>query len=412
MPWKFNRGEWTEAYVFLRLLGEGRIYGAKADLTRDDDTYISIINIIRDEPDQILIFKRFVEDHIDKVNVSRDGAEIRIVAAPEMSEFAGQLYESIKSVTSGSAFEIPGVQDYLESLGLTSPKANLSNTAKGKYGAKTDIVITSEDSLDHSTMTTGFSIKSHVGSSATLFNCSQTSGFTFEIVGCNERKMHELNSKYAFLSIIEAIREDKELSLKYGGCRNENFEQNIAIVDSRMEEILSEAILVQSSYYGECRANDVKVISDKLAERNPIEVRNPQMFYPAKFKDFLFASFAGMTASTLWNGRKLLTGGYIDVNRDGEMLYYRAMSDDVFANYLFEHTYFDRPDRGVQKDIAVAQAAAYLNGRTLSPEELHSLEYVVKDGQEKRNSKKGDFGYVYEKEGKYYIDFNFQIRFR
>ena len=25
--WEFNRGEWTEAYVFLRLLGEGRIYG-------------------------------------------------------------------------------------------------------------------------------------------------------------------------------------------------------------------------------------------------------------------------------------------------------------------------------------------------------------------------------------------------
>lgn len=30
--WQFNRGEWTKAYVFMRLLGEGRIYGASSDL--------------------------------------------------------------------------------------------------------------------------------------------------------------------------------------------------------------------------------------------------------------------------------------------------------------------------------------------------------------------------------------------
>lgn len=32
--WKFNRGEWTEAYVFMRLLGDGRIYGASSELTK------------------------------------------------------------------------------------------------------------------------------------------------------------------------------------------------------------------------------------------------------------------------------------------------------------------------------------------------------------------------------------------
>ena len=55
--WKFNRGEWTEAYVFMRLLGDGRIYGASPKLTKDDSIYIDIINIIRDEPDKILIFE-------------------------------------------------------------------------------------------------------------------------------------------------------------------------------------------------------------------------------------------------------------------------------------------------------------------------------------------------------------------
>lgn len=35
--WAFNRGEWTEAYVFLRLLGVGRVYAADSNLERNDN---------------------------------------------------------------------------------------------------------------------------------------------------------------------------------------------------------------------------------------------------------------------------------------------------------------------------------------------------------------------------------------
>ena len=135
---------------------------------------------------------------------------------------AKELYDGIKTLAANRVINIANVQDYLESIGIDSPKANLSERAKEKYGAKTDVIITSEDSLDHSITTEGFSIKSHIGSPATLFNCSQTSGFSYEIVGCDERGMHELNSKDAFLSIVAGIKE--KFSLKYIGCRNEKFE--------------------------------------------------------------------------------------------------------------------------------------------------------------------------------------------
>lgn len=406
--WKFNRGEWTEAYVFLRLLGDGRMYGASSELTRDDSTYIDIINIIRDEPDKMLIFERFIEDNMAYIKATKDGEDIKVITAPELSECAQILYDKIKKLTANRVTAIVDVQKFLEVLGIDTPKANLSESAKEKYGAKTDVIITSEDSLDHSKTTEGFSIKSHIGSPATLFNCSQTSGFTFEVVGCDKKSMHEINAKDSFLSIVNAVKEN--YSLKYVGCRNEAFEQNIAIVDSRMEEVLSAAILVQSAYYGACGSN-VKDVCNKVIELNPINVRNPQMFYPAKFKDFLFDSFAGMTASSIWNGRKRLTGGYIDVSRSGEMLYYRAMSDDIFGNYLFENTYFDRPDRGMPKELAVAQAKAYIESRELSENEISTLTFINGVSGTKK-SKKGDFGYIYEKDNKYYLDFNFQIRFR
>lgn len=406
--WLFNRGEWTEAYVFMRLLGDGRIYGASSDLTKDDSIYIDIINIIRDEPDKMLIFERFVDDNITYINASKDGESIKVVTAPEFSKYAQVLYENIRTLASKRVTCIAEVQQYLESLGINTPKAKLSKAAKEKYGAKTDVIITSENSLDHSKATEGFSIKSHIGSPASLFNCSQTSGFRFEVVGCDVKGMHETNAKDDFLAIMAAIKE--KFSLEYAGCRNEAFEQNIAIVDSRMEEILSTAVLAQASYYGECNSK-VKEVCKKVVELNPLNVKNPQMFYPAKFKDFLFASFAGMTASSIWNGRKRLTGGYIDVSRNGEMLYYRAMSDDVFGNYLFEHTFFDRPDRGMRMDLAIAKAEAFLAGRELSENETNSYLYKngVSGGQK---PKKGDFGYVYEENDRYFIDLNFQIRFR
>lgn len=403
--WEFNRGEWTEAYVFLRLLGVGRIYGASAELVKDETSYIDIVNVIRDEPDKFLIFERFVKDKISYVQLFKDNESLKIATAPEFNEKADYLYRQLKLLGTGNRkVDIPEIQEYLENFLINTPKANLSKEAKKRYGSKTDIIITSEDSLDHVKTTGGFSIKSHIGSSPTLFNSSQTSGFIYKVVGCNEEGMHSLNARDSFLDIISGIREN--YSLEYSGCRNEIFEQNIKMVDSRMDEILQYAMLLFVGYVPNNSSNTLPSICDVLALNNPLGVRNPQAFYKTKFKSLLFASFAGMTATKEWNGRKMLTGGYIDVDREGEMLYYRAISDDVFENYLYQHTYFDRPDRGELKDLSIAEAQCFIDeNRHLTEEEKTNL---LNDC----HGKKGDFGYVYQEGNDFYIVINFQIRFR
>ena len=52
--WEFNYGEWTEAYVFLRLLGNGRIYAADRNFEQDENVYIDILNITPIEAINIL----------------------------------------------------------------------------------------------------------------------------------------------------------------------------------------------------------------------------------------------------------------------------------------------------------------------------------------------------------------------
>ena len=253
-------------------------------------------------------------------------------------------------------------------------------------------------------------IKSHIVSSPTLFNCSSTSGFIYKVVGCDIDGMHQLNYKEGFRDIIDAIKQD--YSLEYVGCRNEIFEQSLRMIDWRMDEILSHALLMQIGYNEGLDSSSVEDMCLALAKENPLGARNPDFFYESKIKCLLFASFAGMTASTEWNGRKKLTGGYIDVDREGELLYYRAISDDIFESYLYKHTYLDRPDRGANKNLAMAEAKARIDEqRELTEAEKNKIIYKNgKDGT--KNSKKGDFGYVYQNGEDFYIVVNFQIRFR
>ncbi|MBR1519868.1 MAG: HpaII family restriction endonuclease [Bacteroidaceae bacterium] len=252
--------------------------------------------------------------------------------------------------------------------------------------------------------------KSHIGSSPTLFNCSSTSGFIYRVVGCDVDGMYRLNYKEGFRDIIDAIK--KDYSLEYAGCRNEIFEQNLRMIDWRMDEILSHALLMQIGYNEGLDSSNIEDMCAALAKENPLGARNPNYFYESKIKCLLFASFAGMTASTEWNGRKKLTGGYIDVDKDGELLYYRAISDDIFENYLYKHTYLDRPDRGACKTLAMAEAKVRIDEkRELTEAERKKIIYKNgKDGT--KNSKKGDFGYVYQDGEDFYIVVNFQIRFR
>lgn len=44
-----NKGEWSEIYVLLRLLADGKLYAADDDLQRPENIYFPIVKIIREE---------------------------------------------------------------------------------------------------------------------------------------------------------------------------------------------------------------------------------------------------------------------------------------------------------------------------------------------------------------------------
>ena len=137
--WEFNKGEWTEAYVFLRLLGDGRIYGANEHLEKDERLYIDIVNIYKYEAEKIYRFAREISDSAASVSGYENEQRFIIMTPPELSDRAGMLYAAIRNVKSGDRkFRVPEVQDYLQRLKFSSPKVpalpkqyeNLSSSTK------------------------------------------------------------------------------------------------------------------------------------------------------------------------------------------------------------------------------------------------------------------------------------------
>ena len=66
-----NNGEWSELYVFLKLLGDGVLYAADANLNKINDLYYPLIEILRKENEQI---KHYVKNDVN-INIVDDAGK-------------------------------------------------------------------------------------------------------------------------------------------------------------------------------------------------------------------------------------------------------------------------------------------------------------------------------------------------
>ena len=44
-----NKGEWSEIYIFLKLMSDGKVYAADKNMNRLTNVFLNIIKIIREE---------------------------------------------------------------------------------------------------------------------------------------------------------------------------------------------------------------------------------------------------------------------------------------------------------------------------------------------------------------------------
>lgn len=377
-----NKGEWSEIYVFLKLLADGRLNAADADLNALADIYYPLIKILRVEAD-----KRREYIYNDTIKVV-DGNTKDIIFELQINEFIEKSQELFKNLkgSSGLSFQFPEIEKFLNSIDV--------NTLSATSLDKSDIKIVVHDYNTGSNPTFGFSIKSMIGSDSTLFNPAAGTNFIYKLtkpVGLDFDLKH---FNYETLRLTKGTKKSKitlrlntleELGFKYEFVRiqSENLHLNLQLIDSQLPEIISH--LVYSKFNtGRSRITDLVSI---LNERNPLKfnLASGHPFYEYKIKNFLSEVALGMTPEAVFTGKYDATGGIIIVKEDGDIVCYHIYNKNEFQTYLINNTKLDQPATSEDND---------------NP----GFEKVGK-------AKPYKYGWVYEENNELFIKLNLQIRF-
>lgn len=319
-----NKGEWSELYAFLRLLADGKLYAADADLHKLEQVYFPILAILRQELESGKMEYRLNEKKREVV-LYWNGDKIKSISSDKLSEYADSFYSGILSGNS-SAFVIPNAEKMMEDIKCTKIKAPSSD--------KTDITLRVYDRKTGFSSLVGYSIKSELGNAPTLLNASGATNFRYMVTGLTAEAIKSVNgidTKSKLRDRINAIEERG--SLKFDGACNNVFSGNLLLIDSKMEDIISFMLM---EYYKNGRPF-CSEIATALERRDPIGYHREGV-YRYKIKKLLCAVALGMMPSKKWSGQDEANGGYIIVKESGEVLAYHLYNRNMFENYLLNNT--------------------------------------------------------------------------
>ncbi|MEG1299694.1 MAG: HpaII family restriction endonuclease [Erysipelotrichaceae bacterium] len=324
-----NKGEWSEVYVLLRLLAQGKIHAADENVQKIDDIYFPILKIIREEIKQQ---KReyIINSHVSKIKIYLNDELVSELEQSEFEQQANYLYSQIlKGVN--RAFPIEQTEQFMNQIGCKRLAAPSSD--------KTDITMQIHDIQTGFEPVCGFSIKSEVGSAPTLINATGATNFIYKVKGLNEEQIESINSIETKAKIRDRMKRifNEATSVEFVKVKSETFNRNLMLIDSKLPEILANSLLY---HYRDGIANCADIVA-KMEEDNPMKYPTDG-FYTYKYKKFLCSAALGMTPAKTWDGIDEANGGYIIVTAQGDVLVYHVYNRAFFEAYLLNRTKYER----------------------------------------------------------------------
>ncbi len=349
-----NRGEWSEIYTFFKLLADGKLHAANADLSLNPTSYYPIVKIIRQQ--KSFSYEYVLDDTNVSISKSDENTVLKTISRNALAVAAVDLLSAISQAR--ATFEVPAVDAILNQCEITS--------LKEPHSDKGDISLVAHDSKVNQDKDFAFSIKSQLGSASTLLNASGATNFKFIIVGeLSDSEIENLNS----LGPKDLLRDltHRGFNIKLFKVYNEQFEANLKMIDSLMPKIVAELML---AYYSG-RATSLTELVDIVIADDALDYgKSAAETYTHKVKTLLTDVALGMTPSKPWSGNYDATGGYIIVKHDGEIVCFHAYNREEFRDYLLRSTKIETASRS-----------------------RHNFGHIYRDGSELR------------------IDLNLQIRF-
>ena len=326
-----NKGEWSEIYALLRLLGEGKVHAGDANLNKLD-IYYPILNIIREESKRYE-YKPDVEQNI--VVIDEDGNEYARISMNRFMQESADLLDEIKNNKQRS-FAIPQAETFMNEIGATKLKAPSKD--------KADIHIVIHDMRTNMKPLLGFSIKSQLGSASTLLNAGENTNITYRIdKSLSDEEIERINAIDKHLERMGALQE-LGANLKFACIDDETFKNNLLFLDMCMPEFLASCLVIDSLPNS---TSTIREAVESVAKDNPFNFTGKDVlsFYEHKMKVLLLDAALGMTPGKEWKGRYDANGGYLVVKSDGDIVCYHFYNRNDVEDYLYNNTRFERASR-------------------------------------------------------------------
>ena len=386
-----NKGEWSEIYIFLKLMNDGRVYAADKNMNKLKDVFLNIIKIIREE----ISNQKYEYYTGEKINIFLNGEDVGpCVDVSEFEKYKNELWSVLKNSLKGNSITSDSVEEFLHSIHIQKLKAPAAKQSDF-FGGTQDITMEVMDFRSGINSVIGFSCKSDFTGKATLFNASKdNTNFLYEITGpMNDQRMEKFNHTFVYRNKINKETKEKEQKadvaikdrirlLKEAGCDIEykkmcaqNAERNLILSGGMEMPIIVGNMLKAYYWYGEGSAmfSSLTYALDYITKNNVASYPFDELesLYRRKVGTLLYDMFTGMRLSKPWDGRSDVNGGYIVAKNDGDVVAYHSCISDEFKDFLVEQLGFESPSAGRHQYMS-----------------------------------------VFKEEGKYYLKFNLQIRFK
>lgn len=325
-----NKGEWTELYVFFRLLADGKLYSADENQNKNLSSYLQIVKILREDIQGI---KNDYHREVNTIDVYLNYKKAMSIDIQKFEDAANYLFTEIQN-GKGPSFSIPVTEKFMNSVELYTVSDS---------GHKADIFMEVEDNRTGYTNTTGFSIKSDYTSSskASLINASEATNFVFKLEGTevNDALMDKVNKINGNRKIIDRMQELKNnnVDLVFYDTYRDKTRTNLKRIDSLMPRIVGEALKI--SYLDNMIV--LKDVLDKLTTLDPLGYNDP-IIYKYKFKKLITACSLGLNLGKTWDGSEEATGGIIIVKDNGDCVAYHVYDRNIFEEFNINNMKFER----------------------------------------------------------------------
>ena len=210
-----------------------------------------------------------------------------------------------------------------------------------------------------------YSIKSLLGSPATILNASSNTNFKYRIINFDINKMLEINKIETRTKLLDRIRKIKSynnVQIVFDSVVSKSMEYNLKMIDSLMPQYIGKTLLYSYEYDNKNLRQIFKLANSELDEK----------FADKKLGDFLNGISFGFVPGKKWDGTNSVNGGLIVIKNNGDVVVLDLMYYPKEVNqYLINESKLDSP----------------------SSHRYHMLQ-------------------VYEEDGEFYFTLNLQVRYK